>query len=211
MAHAGTQFAAGALVRVGTFRLPVDQPELQSELRRVAESSGPRSRWIGRRLLDDASGTEVAIVSVWESLDEMEQEKLGTHQLLSAELRIAVNGMVTEIYPCPAYGAWKREENPRLLRILRGHLVEGDPASLDAGTATRYLAGFEANPSCSAIAAGLLPTGHAVVATLWTSWDALLTETGGDFAPAQPVFMPGWSLSGTAAHYELVASNRRQP
>jgi hypothetical protein len=192
------------VLRIGTFRVPEDRPVVHEELRRLQPWG--RSRWIGRRMMDDPEGPEIAVVSSWASPEEMEAEVATGQGRFGSDLAAAMASMTAEVYSCRAWGSWPRDEQPLLLRILRGKLVEGDAASFDLEAMMRYLANFERNPRCSGILAGIDRAGTVALVTLWTNWDAIVTATGGDLRQVLPVRLPGWTLGGTAVHYEVVVA-----
>ena len=83
-----------------------------------------------------------------------------------------------------------------------------DRDRFDSRSAELYLANFEANPSCVAIAGGIRGT-DVMLATLWTDWDAIVTATGGDLSQVLPIQLPGWAVAGSAVHYEVLALQHR--
>ncbi len=108
-----------------------------------------------------------------------------------------------EIYACRAFGTWTRDRDAALLRIFRGGLTEGDPDELSDTTATAYVAMFERDYSCCAIAAGIRP-GGIVLITLWTNWESVVSATGGDLRQVLPVRMKAFAVTGSAVHYKLI-------
>jgi hypothetical protein len=180
-----------------------------SELRSLADPPRGACRWIGRRLIDHPDGEEIVVVSLWNEAQEMDREVLVGRERLSESLRVAARAAHTEVYSCRAYGAWKRDQEPCVVRLFRGGVVEGDPDAFDSRAAQTYLANFECNPRCASIAAGVRDGGEVLLATLWTSWDAIVTATGGDLRRVLPIRLPGWAVVGTAVHYEIVAAESR--
>ena len=194
------------LLRVGTFRVPVLKAGVHAELRALAPIPWGRCRWIGRRLLDDPNGAEVCVLSIWDDERDMETGIPEGQARFGPELLAAVQGMRTEVYGCRALGTWHREDAPVLMRLFRGRLTAGEPDEFGDVAAAIYLANFERNPRCVSIAAGLRAEGQVILATLWTSWDAVVSATGGDIRQMLPIQMPPYELVGSAVHYELVAA-----
>lgn len=192
------------VLRIVTFTAPSPDSAIHAELRELGHHRWGSSRWVGRRL-SDARRAEIAIVSLWDDDAEMSREVGLGQQMLSEPMKRAIDGMSTEVYACAAYGAWKRDRDPCVLRIFRGGLIEGDPTEFDAATAAAYVALFESNPSCVAIAGGIRSGGIAL-ATLWTSWDSIVAATKGELREVLPVYLPGWAVTGTAVHYEIVTA-----
>lgn len=157
-------------------------------------------------MLDEPGGPEIAVVSCWNSPGEMEAEATLGWEDSDPELAAAVGSITPEVYLCRAWGHWPRADQPLLLRVFRGSLVEGNAADFNAAAMAQYVANFERNPRCAAIVAGIDAAARIVLATLWTSWDAIVTATGGDLRQVLPVTLPGWSVGGSAVHYELIAS-----
>ncbi len=147
MADDGARPAEELVIRVGTFRVPEDNPGVSAELRALAKPDWGRCRWVGRRLIDDPQGAEIVVVSLWPDRDDMDREVASGQIRLSDSLRRAAEGARTEIYTCRVYGAWQRQVEPCLVRIFRGKVVEGDPDAFDSSAAGRYLANFEGNPA----------------------------------------------------------------
>ncbi len=194
------------LLRIGTFRVPVQRSAVHAELRALAPIPWGRVRWIGRRLIDDPDGAEVCVLSIWDDEHDMDAGVPTGQARFSPDLLAAIQGMRTEVYACRALGTWKREDAPQLMRLFRGELVAGDPNAFVDGTAARYLGNFERNSRCVSIAVGLSKDRQVILATLWTSWDAVVTATGGDLRQILPIQLPPYELVGNAVHYELVAA-----
>jgi hypothetical protein len=194
------------IVRIGVFRVPEDRPSVHEELRGLP--SWGTSRWIGRRMMDDPDGAEIAVVSCWDSEAEMAKQVSAGQGLFGPELAAAAGLAVVEVYHCRAWGNWPRPDQPVLLRIFRGSLAEGSRSAAEFDTAAmhQYVSNFERNPRCAAIVAGIDAAATVVLVTLWTSWDAIVTATGGDLRQVLPVTLPGWSIGGSAVHYELIVA-----
>ncbi len=118
--------------------------------------------------------------------------------------------MTTGVYEIRAYGAWKRDGKPRLIRILNGSVVEGDPRDFDDAAAKAYVGFFEANRRCVSIVAAIAKDEAVVLASLWTSWDAVVSATAGDLRQLLPIRMPGYAVAGSAVHYEVIATDPEQ-
>lgn len=194
------------LLRIATFRALPEGSGVAAALRSLGDQRWGRARWVGRRLLDDPTGMEVVVVSLWDDGPEMEQE-VGTGQTrMTRELRAAVETVATDVYTCRAYGAWRRDAPPCLVRIFRGRLTAGDPAHFDARRMAELLRLVEPNPRCASIAVGIDAAGAVVLASLWTTWDAVLGASGRDLRRVLPLRLPGFDIDGAAVHYELVAA-----
>lgn len=198
---------AGVVLRISTFRMRADRLGLLTGVRRATEPPLGRSVWIGRRLLDDDGAAEVATVSVWDSLSEMERGVGLGEERLTNELRVSVEDRTVELYGCRAFRVWRRDAVPCLLRIFRGALVEGDPDAFDEGAGAEYVGNFERNPSCVSIAAATGGDRRVALATLWTSWDAVAIATHGELSRVLSVRLPRFAVDGSAVHYELVAAS----
>jgi hypothetical protein len=209
MTQSGAPPVEDLTLRIGMFRVPEDSPGLHAELRALADPPWGRCRWIGRRLMDDHQNAEILVVTLWDGSDEMDREVAAGQARLSETLRLAAGKADTEIYTCRAYGAWPRDEEPSLIRIFRGQVVEGDPDAFDAHAASLYLANFAGNSHCVSVAAAVRSSRDVVLATLWTDWDAIVSSTGGDIGQVLPISLPGWAVAGSAVHYEIVAAESR--
>lgn len=156
--------------------------------------------------MDDPGGPEVIVVSTWRSAEEMEREVESGQHLFSPELRAAVATMTTRTFEVKAFGSWKRESKPVLIRIFTGTVVEGDPGAFDDAAAATYVSMFESNPRCAGIVAAIGDDGVVVLASLWTNWDAVVTATAGDLRQVLPLRLPGYEVAGNAVHYEVITA-----
>jgi hypothetical protein len=159
--------------------------------------------------MDDNQGAEILVVTLWDGSEEMDRQIAARQPGLSEALRLAAENSEAALYSCRAYGAWRRDVDPCLIRIFRGRVVEGDPDAFDTRAASLYLTHFQANTHCVSIAAAVRAGREVVLATLWTDWDAIVSSTGGDVGQVLPIRMPGWAVAGRAVHYEIVAAESR--
>ncbi len=200
-----TQPNEPSILRITTFRVPADRPTMQAELRRLPRLSSARFRWIGRRLMDDPAGAEIAFVTLWDSAAAMERDIPVAERELSSDFVAVTTGRASQLFSCRAFGRWERDAEPCLLRIFRGGLIEGEVAAFDPSAAAEYLANFERNPRCASIVAAVREGGVIVLVTLWTNWDAVVSATGGDMRQVLPVKLAGFEVAGSAIHYEAVS------
>lgn len=207
MSYGGAGPGEESVLWVGTFRVPDVSTARNSEFRALAVPLSGECRWIGRRLLDYPEGEEIVVVSLRPDVGEPDPEVTAGHVRLGDDLGAATR-TATETYRCRAHGAWERTRRPAVVRLFRGSVVEGDPDRFDSRSAELYLANFEANASCVAIAAGVRGK-DVMLATLWTDWDAIVTATDGDLRQVLPIRLPGWAVAGGAVHYEVVAVQHR--
>ncbi len=162
-------------------------------------------------MMDDPVGPEIAVVSMWDSQAQMEEQIRAGQGRFGPELAAAMDSLKVEVLTCRAWGSWPRAEQPVLLRIFRGILGADSrgPEDFDLAAMSRYVSNFERIPRCTAIVAGIDAAGTVVLVTLWTSWDAIVTATGGDLRQVLPITLPGWSIEGSAVHYELILAETR--
>jgi hypothetical protein len=196
------------LIRVATFRVPEDNPNVHAEIRGFDDPRWGRARWVGRRLMDDAAGPEIVSMTLWDTEAAMERAASDAQSLLSPQLRASAAAMQLEIYACRAYGAWKRSAEPMLLRVFRGSVVEGEQVVFDDAAAASYLRNFSDDVSCASAVAGVRNGTEVLLASLWTDWDAVVRATAGDVRQILPFRLPPWAVSGSAAHYEILAVTR---
>jgi hypothetical protein len=202
--------AERAILRVFTFR-PLGSASAFDETARttilpdLAIAPGILDAFVGRRAEERDVRT---LVSVWASTATVVEERSTIERLhpderpalASAELTVA--GVHVAVRP-------ERFEPPRVLRVFRGDVREGELEAYLEQARAGTLEDAATNPGLVALYLGVVDESSFVTASAWTSWTAIERATGGDVRRPMATKNSAHLAGAAVAHYEVLPNGGR--
>jgi hypothetical protein len=200
------EFPADAVLRVYRFRAPDSEPGLDDAMRdRVVPclraAPGIRAVYGGRR----GTGQEVerAVVSVWNSGGTDTSPPMESSAIAGSVALVA--GASVDVLPLSVGIAVDRRDRPRILRIFRGHVREGQRDRYVAEARNGALADADTNEGLVAVYLATEPPTRFITVSVWTDWSAIELATGGDIRHPMATRNAHLIEAGDATHYEMFA------
>jgi hypothetical protein len=179
------QLDEGAILRLFAFRplgsgAAFDAALRDAVLPDLLAIAGVRDAYVGRRGPDENG--ERVIASVWASRREMVTE-LGEASDIGrfhAELVHDFTSSRLDVLPVHVAVATERSEPPRILRVFRGEVREGETEAYLVEARAGALSDVAMNEGLVALYLGMEWPSRFVTVSAWTGWAAIEEATGGN-------------------------------
>lgn len=203
------EIPAEAVLRVYRFRCSESEPGLDDAMRdrvlpELVGATGMRAAYAGRR--GAGQDVERAVASVWDCggteiaspPESAVLERSGHADALAGSVTVDVLSLAVAI-------AADRSERPHILRVFRGQVLDGQLDRYIAMARRGALADLETNDGLVALYLSTERPARFVTVSVWTSWSAIESATGGNIRSPMATRNAGLIETGNAMHYEMFA------
>jgi hypothetical protein len=198
-----------AVLRVYRFRCSDSEPGLDDAIRDrvlpdLAGATGMRAAYAGRR--GTGQDVERAVASVWEcGGTEIAAPPESAVLERSGHAGALADGVTVDVLSLAVAIAADRSESPRILRVFRGQVLEGQLDRYIEMARSGTLADLETNDGLVALYLSTQRPARFITVSVWTSWAAIESATGGNIRSPMATRNAGLIETGNAAHYEMFA------
>jgi hypothetical protein len=174
------------------------------------ELPGLRDAYVGRRGPDDAG--QRAIVSIWESGEALAAAvDADGGDRLAIEAAPEVGPSRIDVVTLAVDLSFELTEPPRILRVFRGQVREGELDLYVEEARNGTLADAAGPHSPLGLYLGAQPPSGFVTVSVWTGWESIEAATHGNIRQPIATSNAARLVGGRATHYEVVPGAVHRP